>query len=331
MTLGSPWLLLLLAPAAFVFWRKYFRPPTPPPAIPFPDSARLESLAPETSTRVLAALPGALLAAAALLMVLALARPQRLRVLPPAGQEGTDILLAIDTSGSMRALDFNPKDRMSAAKDAAREFIRHRSSDRIGIVVFSGTAQLQCPLTADYAALTDYLDLVEVGMLRTDGTAIGDGLATALNHLKDAPGKTKTVVLLTDGRNNAGEIDPLTAAQTAQSLGIKVYTIGTGAKGPALFPVDDPVFGRRLVRLPEDLDEAALIAIARSTGGEYFRATSMKELYAVYAEIDRLEKAPMKTPPRVQRIDLYAWLLAPALLLLAGEALLSQTWLLTLP
>jgi len=326
---GSPYFLLLFLPVAFVLWRKYVHPPEPPPAVPFPE-ASFESLEPDAKTQVIDALPSLFIASGLCLLILSLARPQRMRLLPPVGSQGSAIMLVLDVSDSMHALDFNPKDRITAAKDAARDFIRHRSFDRIGIVAFASTALMQCPLTTDYAALMDYLDLVDIGIVNPNSTAIGDGLATAINHLKDAPGDTKTIVLLTDGRNNAGDVDPLTAAQVAKSLGIKIYTIGAGAKGPALFPVEDQM-GRHLVQLPEDMDEGALIAIARTTGGEFFRATSLKELYSIYSEIDRLEKPAVKVPPRIQRTDLYAWCLLPALILLAGEAVLSQTILLTLP
>ena len=329
MGFGSPQFLLLLIPLGFVLWRKYFRPPEPPPAVPFPE-AGFESLEPDASTRLLDRLPAVLIAVGSVLLILALARPQRLRLLPPVGQQGDAIMLVIDVSDSMHALDFNPKDRITAAKDAARDFIRHRVTDRIGITIFASMALLQCPLTTDYAALLDYLDLVDIGIVNPNSTAIGDGLTVAINHLKDAPGENKTIVLLTDGVNNAGDVDPLTAAQVAKTFGIKIYAIGAGAKGPALIPVEDAM-GRHLVRINDELDEGALIALARTTGGEYFRATNVKELYNIYAEIDRLEKPAVPVPPRIQRIDLYTWFLLPALLLLAGEALLSQTVLLTLP
>lgn len=326
----DPQLWLLLIPAGFVLWRAFLRPDRPAAALPFPDAGRA-GLEPDRRTRLLSALPGILIAAAAVLLVAAMARPQRLRLLPPVGQEGSAIMLTIDTSGSMRALDFDPKDRMAAAKDAARDFIRHRGSDRIGVTVFADTANLQCPLTSDHAALVDYLGLVEVGMLGGENTAIGEGLITAVNHLRDAPGRTRTVILLTDGRSHVGEIDPITAAQTAKAMGIKVYAVGTATRGQALVPRYDPIRGRVLERIPDDLDEDTLLRISGMTGGRYFRAQNLRELYAVFEAIDRQERPPVALPPRVQRSDLYAWVLIPALLLLAAELALSRTWLLKLP
>lgn len=327
----NPQMLLLLLPVGYALYRAYWNPWQPPASIPFPQAAQLESLEPDSSTLALKSIPRALVSLAACLLVLGLARPQRVQPLPPAGREGSDIMLVIDTSLSMEALDFNPRNRIMAAKEAAKDFIRNRKVDRIGITVFAETAQLQCPLTTDYAALLDFLDLVETGMLKSNGTAIGDGLVTAVNHLKESRGRTRTVILLTDGRSNSGEIDPMTAAQVTKAEDVKVYTIGTGVKGPALIPQNDPVFGRRLVQIPDDLDEASLIAIARITGGEYYRATSMKELFSIYEQIDKLEQPPVDVPIRYIRHDLYAWLLLPALFLLAGEFILTRTILLALP
>lgn len=331
LSFGTPWLGLLAVPALAALWRHKREQSRRAPTLPFPDASLTRALEPGAWVRFARVLPAALLGLTLACVVAGLARPQRVRFLAPSAAEGTDILLAIDVSRSMLALDFDPKDRMQAAKEAAREFIRRRPSDRIGIAVFAGFALLQCPLTLDHAALLDFLDLVEVGLIKADGTAIGDGLGTAVNHLREAPGKSKTIVLLTDGSNNSGEIDPMTAARAAASYGIKVYTIGTGSRGPTLIPIQDPTFGRKLVRIPDDLDERTMQAIAGLTGGRYFRAENLAQLHEVYADIDRLEKSAAPSPERVQRQDLAAWALLPALMLLLLETVLSRTVLIRLP
>jgi len=326
----DPWLLLLVLPAGWLWLQAFFRRGHRP-ALPFPDAHRWQVLETPAGARVRAALPASLLGLAGALLLCALARPQKLAILAPSDQAGTDIMLVIDTSGSMRALDFKPKDRITAAKEAARDFIRNRTNDRIGIVAFAGYALLQCPLTTDYAALSDYIDLVEVGMLRDEGTAIGDAIGTAVNHLLDAPGKSRVIILLSDGRSHGGTVSPLTAAMAAKKAGIRIYTIGTAAVGPAMIPVFDPIRGWTLAQIPEELDEDTMIAIARETGARYFRATNRNELGEIYREIDRMEKTPSATPPRVAARELYGWFLVPAFALLLAEALLSRTVLLTLP
>jgi Ca-activated chloride channel family protein len=265
-----------------------------------------------------------------LLVVFAAARPQTGRSESSIRTEGIDIVLVLDTSGSMQAQDFQPKNRLYVAKEVVKEFISKRKHDRIGLVVFSAEALSQCPLTLDYDVLLGLVDRVDFGMLQ-DGTAIGVALATACNRLKDSQAKSRIVVLLTDGQNNTGIISPPTAADIAKSLGIKVYTIGVGTRGLAPFPVDDPLFGRRLVQMQVDLDEGSLQAIAAKTGGDYFRATDAEELAKIYDKIDRLEKTAIETKTFTNYTDKYALFALPALVLLVLELGLGESVLREVP
>lgn len=272
----------------------------------------------------------ALRLAALALLIFALARPQKGQTSDEAMTPTTDIMLCLDTSGSMQALDFKPKNRLDAAKDVIQDFIKNRRHDRLGLVVFSGFAFTQCPLTTDYGAVMSLLDKVHIGMIE-DGTAIGTAIATSVARLKDSEAKSKTLILLTDGRSNRGDIDPLTAAKTAAAFNIKIYAIGTGAPGGAVFPVQDPFFGTRYVQLPEDLDEGTLREIAGVSGGQYFRATDMESLKKIYREIDKLEKTDIKVRTFTDYQDKYPIFLLLAFLLFMTEALLSQTLLRRVP
>jgi Ca-activated chloride channel family protein len=272
----------------------------------------------------------ALRSAALILVVAAIARPQTGRSEHTTHTEGLDILLVLDTSGSMQAQDFKPKDRLHVAKEVVKEFVSKREHDRIGLVVFAAQAFTQCPLTLDYPVLSRLIDDVEIGMLE-DGTAIGVALATAVNRLKNSEVKTRLVVLLTDGQNNAGTIDPTTAARVAATLGIKVYTIGVGTKGRAPMPVNDPIFGKRMVSVEVSLDEEMLTNIAELTDGQYFRATDREELFKIYDTIDELEKTRIESETFVNYTDRFRWLLLPVLGLFMIELALGQTILRELP
>jgi len=265
------------------------------------------------------------------LLIIALARPQAGKNIEEITNSGIDIMIILDTSSSMKALDFQPKNRFEAARDVAKDFVQSRPHDRIGIVVFGGMAYTQCPLTIDHEALLNFLDQSQVDMTEVDGTAIGSAIATATNRIKNTPGKSKIMILLTDGRNNRGEIDPMTAAQAAAALDIKIYTIGAGAPGGAMYPVDTP-FGRQLVRLPDnDLDEDMLAKIAEVTNGRYFRATDTRSLQDIFHQIDSLEKTDIKALKHTsytEKFHIYLWLAA---ILLALELALRYTWLRTLP
>ena len=222
------------------------------------------------------------------LLIIVLARPQTTDKFQDVSTEGIDIVLTLDISGSMLARDFRP-DRLEASKNVATEFISGRPYDRIGLVVFSGESFTQCPLTTDHAVLINLLREIQSGMIE-DGTAIGMGLATAVNRIKDSEAKSKVIILLTDGVNNRGEIAPATAAGIAKTFGIRVYTIGVGTQGMAPYPVQTP-FGIQYQDMPVEIDEAILKEIAETTGGRYFRATDNDKLVQVYNEIDKLEKS----------------------------------------
>jgi len=224
-------------------------------------------------------------------LVVALARPQSSNSWQTYTSEGIDIVLALDVSGSMLARDFKP-DRLEAAKDVATKFILERPQDKIGLVIFAGESFTQCPLTTDQAVLVNLLREVKSGVIE-DGTAIGLGLANAVNRLKDSPAKSKVVILLTDGVNNRGAIAPATAAELAKTYGIRVYTIGVGTYGEAPYPVQTP-FGVQLQNVPVEIDEEVLQQIAVLTGGKYFRATDNDKLKQIYQEIDQLEKSKIE-------------------------------------
>ena len=222
------------------------------------------------------------------LIIIAIARPRSSSKIDKIDTEGIDIVLAMDVSTSMLARDFKP-DRISAAKDIAVEFIAQRPSDRMGIVVFAGEAYTQCPLTTDRATLINLMKEVETGLI-TDGTAIGNGLATAIARMSSSDAKSRVVILLTDGVNNTGEVAPMTAAEIAKTYGVRVYTIGVGANGMAPHPVMTP-WGPDLQQMEVEIDEPLLKDIAAQTGGRYFRATDNTKLSEIYSEINRMEKA----------------------------------------
>ena len=232
-------------------------------------------------------LPFILRIAAVSLIIVALARPRSSAETEKIDTEGIDIVLAMDVSTSMLARDFEP-DRISAAKDIAIEFIAQRPSDRMGIVVFAGESYTQCPLTTDRATLINLMKDVQTDLIE-DGTAIGNGLATAVARMKDSDAKSRVVILLTDGVNNRGEIAPATAAEIAKTYGIRVYTIGLGTNGEAPYPVMT-AWGVELRKMPVEIDEALLKSIAESTGGRYFRATDNTKLSEIYSEINQMEK-----------------------------------------
>ena len=241
-----------------------------------------------TPLSVLRHLPFILRIAALSLIIVALARPRSSTQMDKIESEGIDIVLTMDVSTSMLARDFTP-DRISAAKDIAIEFISQRPSDRIGIVVFAGESYTQCPLTTDRATLINLMKEVQTDLIE-DGTAIGNGLATAVARMKDSDAKSRVVILLTDGVNNRGEISPQTAAEIAKTYGIRVYTIGVGANGTAPYPVMTP-WGVQVQDVQVEIDEALLQDIADATGGRYFRATDNTKLAEIYSEINKMEKA----------------------------------------
>ncbi len=263
------------------------------------------------------------------LLIIAFARPQSGIKGEEVITQGVDIILAIDISSSMLAEDIKPN-RVEAVKAVASEFIKRRKSDRIGMVVFAGEAYTQCPLTLDYGILLNFLEKIKVGIIE-DGTAIGMGLATAVNRLRSSQAKSKLIILLTDGRNNTGEIDPITAAQAAQAFDIRVYTIGAGTKGSAMYPVNDPIFGKRYVPVPVDIDESTLKKIAEMTGGKYFRATNRKRLSDIYREIDKMEKTKIKVKEYTRYSELFYYFAGIAFLFIMAEIVLANTTLRKIP
>ncbi len=262
--------------------------------------------------------------AAVAVLIVAFARPQAGTENREVSSEGIDIMLALDVSGSMKAEDFKPQNRLYVAKEEIKHFVSKRISDRIGLVIFSGSSFTQCPLTLDYGVLLTFLEQVKFGMIK-DGTAIGMALANGINRLRESPSKSKVIVLLTDGVNNAGQIDPLTAAGIAKTMGVKIYTIGVGKPGNAMYPVDDPIFGKRYVYMPNEIDEDVLTEIAVKTGGKYFRARSRDELSEIYDEIDQMERTEIKVKEYVQYQELFILFVYLGLVLLVLEILLSQT------
>ena len=262
-------------------------------------------------------------------LIVAFSRPQTGVTSETVNAEGIDIVLAIDVSSSMLAEDLEPN-RLEAAKAVAAEFVEGRRDDRIGLVVFAGEAFTQVPLTLDYSVVTDLLGQMNVGMIE-DGTAVGMGLATAVKRLQASDAESQVVVLLTDGRNNRGEIGPVTAGQMARALGVRVYTVGAGGQGLARMPIPGRGGGRQYANVEVDIDEESLREIAETTGGQYFRATDREALGQVYAEIDELETTEIEVLNFTSYGELFHYPLAAGLLLLLFEVGLGQTALRKLP
>lgn len=260
------------------------------------------------------------------LLVVALARPQAGREKREMSAEGIDIMLTLDVSSSMELndLDNGERSRLAVAKEVVSDFVGGRYSDRIGMVVFAGESFTQCPLTLDYDVLTSFLQGVQIADESWDGTAIGMALINATNRLRESEGRSQVVILLTDGVNNAGEIEPLTAAEVAEAVGVRVYTIGVGSDGSIRRPVQG-IFGTRYQTVQVEIDEETLRAVAQRTGGKYYRATSEEKLEAIYREIGELETTEITSEVHVEYSERYPHFLWPGLLLLLIEVLLSNT------
>ena len=259
---------------------------------------------------------------ALIFLLIALARPQAGYIYKKSEREGIDIILAMDISSSMKAEDFKPN-RLEAAKKVALNFINNRNNDRIGIVIFSKSAITLCPPTFDYNVVKNFVKSLKSGII-DDGTAIGTAIAEGAIRLSKSKTKSKIIILLTDGINNSGNIDPLTAAKTAALLGIKVYTIGVGSIGKVPYPIVDPIFGKRYVSVDISLDEKILKSIADITGGKYFRATNQKKLEEIYREINRMEKTNIKTREFLKRKDIYYYFLIIGAFLLLIHILIND-------
>lgn len=259
------------------------------------------------------------------LLIIAFARPQSGIKEEKVITEGIDIILAMDVSSSMLAEDLaRHRNRLDVAKEVAAEFIKGRTNDRIGMVVFSGKSFTQCPLTLDYGILLKFLKDINIGMIE-DGTAIGMAIANCVNRLRNSKAKSKVVILLTDGRNNRGEIDPITAARLAEALKVRIYAIGAGKRGEALYPIDDPFLGKRYVPMKVDIDEDVLMKIANTTGGKYFRATDKTSLERIYQEIGEMEKTKIEVKEFTRYTELFVNLLLAALAFLILEIILANT------
>ena len=325
----DPWLLLLLflLPIAAILIQRDRQA-----VISFSSIGRLK-MASHNRVNLLSKVPVILKAMGFILLVLALARPQeghkRSRIL----SAGVDIVLAIDTSGSMKALDFKKDekaiDRLEVVKDVLADFIDNRENDRMGMVVFGQEAFTQCPLTLDHDILLTFLEYLKIGVAG-DSTAIGSALGIAVKRLKDLKSKSKVIILLTDGRNNSGSLSPAQAAQIGKTFGIKIYTIGVGTRGKAPFLVDS-LFGKQYIYQNVEIDEKTLQEIAHTTGAEYFRATDRESLKDIYAQIDALEKSDVKILDRSEYRELFAYFLIPGLLFFLVENLLSHTRLRRIP
>ncbi len=320
------WLLVLIVPMiGYYVWRTL----QGGAAIQI-SSIRGVTDAPRTVRYYLRHLPFALRTAAFALLVVALARPQDVEQNTSTNTEGIDIMLAIDVSASMLARDFQP-DRITAAKEVAGSFIADRYGDRIGLVAFAAEAFTQSPLTTDQSTLQTLLSRIRSGLIDDSGTAIGNGLATAINRLRESDAKSKVVILLTDGVNNRGEITPLTAAEIAKAQNIRVYTIGVGTRGMAPYPAVDMFGNITYVKQKVEIDEKTLTAMAEMTGGKYFRATDNAKLKAIYDEINQLEKSKVEVFEHISYHELFLhWVLA-AIGLLALEFLLSNLVLKRIP
>jgi Ca-activated chloride channel family protein len=313
---ASPWwlLLLLLLPVWWIVARR-----RAPAAIVFSRVAVLARgpRAGRGLARFLAVLRNLALASG----IVALARPRAGAHAVTSTSEGINIVIAFDISSSMLAQDFQPQNRLEVARERIKSFVAARNTDRIGIVAFSGEALTQVPLTTDYPVVQAALDNLQPGQLE-DGTAIGTAIATAANRLRDAPGRSKVMILLTDGVNNRGSIDPRTAAKAAAAFGIRIYGIGVGTEGMAPVPVGRGLFGLRYEMQKVEIDDALLSDVARATGGRYFRARDPAALQRITEQIDALERSPVRTRTYVRYAELFRWPLSLMLVALAAELLL---------
>jgi Ca-activated chloride channel family protein len=311
--------LLLVVPALIVWY--ILRHKKQEASLSFSDLKGFVKL-PKTWKAYLRHMLFALKMAALALLIVALARPQSSSTNSTSNIEGIDIVMAMDVSGSMLARDLKP-DRLTAAKNVASDFVKGRPGDRMGLVIFSGETFTQVPLTTDHGVMLNMLAEMKNGLI-DDGTAIGDGLATAISRLKDSEAISKVVILLTDGMNNAGSVDPYTAAEIAKLYGIRVYTIGVGSYGTAPYPVQTP-FGTQIQQMKVEIDEKLLSSVAGMTGGKYFRATSNQKLDEIYEEIDKLERSKIEVTEFRRLHEEFYPLVAWALALLLLEFLLRKT------
>ncbi len=322
-TTVPPWAIFVVGAivVALMIWHYFARARFKTSAIKYSDVRIVQRAARTGRQRYRAILPILRIVAVALLFV-AFARPRSGTEIREITSEGVDIMLALDVSSSMQAEDFKPHNRLYVAKEEIKKFVSKREHDRIGLVVFAKHSFTQCPLTVDYGVLLRFVDQVNFGLIE-DGTAIGMAIANGVNRLRESESKSKIMILLTDGDNNAGEIDPVTAASLAAAFDIKIYTIAAGQTGNLMYPIDDPIFGKRYVAKPSRIDEATLKQIADATGGKYYRARSGEELEQIYTVIDELEKTEIEVSAHKQYTELFHFFTYAGLLLLALEMILA--------
>lgn len=328
--LATPWALALLPLAAAAVWQQLRRLRSGGPRIAFPDAEGWASLPVSSWVRLEGMLPWLRCGALALVIV-ALARPQSGSAVTTVSTNGVDIVIALDVSGSMRCEDTRPRSRLSVAKECISRFVEGRPQDRLGVVAFGSVATTRCPLTLDHDMLLRLVEDLDFAPTGEDRTALGMGLATAVNRMRASKAKSKVVVLVTDGRNNAGQLGPESAADAARALGFKVYTIGVGSEGEVPCLVDDPQVGRRYVQVQADFDEDLLRRIAASTGGRYFRAADADGFAKAFTEIDALEKTELESRVRVLYAERFLQALVPAGIVLGLELLLAGTRLRRIP
>lgn len=325
----NPYFLAGLAAIPYLAWDYFRKNQRRKASIRFPSLAIIKRVPHSLAYRARHMLLALRLLAIAL-MCIALARPQYGEAIEDVTTNGIDIMLALDISGSMRTMDFKPQNRLVVAKQVIESFVLGRAHDRIGLVVFSGKSFTQCPLTLDYGILVQFLRKVDFGMVE-DGTAIGTALLNATNRLRISGAKSKVIILLTDGANNSGEVDPVTAAKAAKALGIKIYAIGVGKEGEQPMEIDNPLFGKQIVSVKTDVDMPMLESIANLTGGKWYRAQDAKSLQDIYADIDKLEKTEIKTTSYYRYHELFRNLLIIALLILLLETALANTRFMKIP
>ena len=326
MTFARPVLLLLLAALPLWWWWRARR-------LARSAGARMSDVRPAAgpvARRWVARLPVTLRSVCLGAWIVAAAGPRVGSARAELRSEGISIVLAVDISSSMLAEDFAPNNRLDVARRTAIEFVRARTADRIGLVAFSGQALTQVPITTDYPVLEAAIRHLRVGILE-DGTAIGTAIGTAATRLRRAPGKSKVIVLLTDGENNRGTVDPRTAAQAAATLGLRIYTIGVGTEGEAPVPTGQGPLGLRYQTMPVKIDEELLGEVARTTGGRYFRATDAASLSNIFGEINRLEKTPMQHLVYRRYEEAYRWPLGLGLLALGLELVVAATFAVRVP
>ena len=331
MKFANPEFLILLLTIPFLFLYLFWIRPFNLPGLRFSSTKALSTLSGVSQKPLGVSVLGVLRLMALTALILALARPQKGLQSEELTTKATDIMICLDASRSMLSIDFKPENRFQVAKNVIQEFIKGREYDRIGLVLFAEHAITQCPLTLDKSALLNILESLEVGSIPADQTAIGVGLVTSVNRLKTSKAKSKVIILVTDGSNNAGVVDPVTAAKTAAALGIKIYSIGAGSPDGGQIPIDDPVFGRRIVQTQNDLDEDTLLKISGESDGKYFRAKTPGSLKTIFDEINSLEKTDIKIKEYVDYEEYYVGVLLFAIALLFLELTFNKLIFRTIP